>query len=429
MGGVVKRVLLGLCGALVVGGGVAGWWMVRDGGVAQPIRVGILHSLTGVEAACELPVVNATLVAIDEINRRGGVLGRQIEVVSADGGSDDMQFARQAERLIAQERVVVVFGGGGASNRRTIKPVFEKHRHLLIYPANSEGLDASKHVVYMGTIPNQQVIPAVSWAFQRLGKRFFVVGSDYIYSRAVSAIVKDYVGILGGEMVGEHYFALGTKDVKGVVRKVVAAKPTVIINTISGRTNKPFFAQLRAAGISTERVPTLSFSLSEIELHQFGPENMSGDYAAWSYFQSLPSRPNQAFLSQLARRQGRDGLVANDSMESAYFGVLVWAQTVQKSGTADVATVRRAIHGQTFEAPHGIVHVDHHNNGTWEPARIGKIRQDGQFDVVWSSNSPVWPKPYPSSRTPKQWQAFLQNLHKQWHGRWHGPTAYEASKK
>ncbi|MEM7589449.1 MAG: urea ABC transporter substrate-binding protein [Myxococcota bacterium] len=425
MNDLLKRALLWLCGTSFIAGLATTGWVVYSNRSLPPIRVGLLHSLTGTMAISELPVVDATLLAIEQINQRGGLLGRQIEVVSADGQSDDAEFARQAERLITEKKVHVVFGGWTSASRKSMKPVFEKHKHLLMYPIQYEGLEESQHIVYAGATPNQQVIPAISWAFQHLGKRFFLVGSDYIYPRTTAAIVKDLVATLGGQVVGEHYLPLGTTRVQQAVQEILAAKPTVIINTINGDTNLSFFRQLRSAGISPEKIPTLSFSLSEPELHQLGAKNMAGDYAAWNYFQSLTSRANQIFLSQLAQQHDDEKLVVGDPMESAYSAVFLWAQSVQRSGTVNVAKIHKAIRGQSYEAPHGVVHVDHQNGHTWKTVRIGKIQKNGQFNVVWSSQSPVQPIPYPPSRTKQQWQQFLHNLQKQWQGKWSGPTFTE----
>lgn len=421
-----KKTVLWLFGISLAIGITTTLWILHSNRSLPPIRVGILHSLTGTMALSELPVMNATLSAIEQINQRGGLLKRQIEVVSADGQSDPAEFARQAQRLITEKKVHVVFGGWTSASRKNMKPVFEKHQHLLIYPIQYEGLEESPHIIYTGATPNQQITPAISWAFQNLGKRFFLVGSDYIYPRTAAAIVKDLVATLGGEVVGEHYLPLGTTRVTQVVQKILTATPAVIINTINGDTNLSFFRQLRAAGISPEKIPTISFSLSESELHQLGAESMAGDYAAWNYFQSLTSRANQAFLSQLAHHKDDEKLVVGDPMESAYFSVFLWAQTVQRIGTPHVAKVHKAMRGQSYEAPHGVVHVDHTSGHTWKTARIGKIQQDGQFNVVWSSESPVQPVPYPPSRTKQQWQQFLHSLQQQWQGKWSGPTAAEA---
>ena len=225
--------------------------------------MGVLHSLSGTMAISEKSVVDATLLAIGEINEQGGLLGRKIEPVVADGKSDWPTFASEAERLIAQEEVSTVFGCWTSASRKTVKPVFEKHDHLLFYPVQYEGLEACPNIVYTGAAPNQQIIPAVRWCFEHLGRKFFLVGSDYVFPRTANEIIRDQLRSLHGEIVGEQYILLGSEDVQDAVQSIVAAKPDVILNTINGDTNVAFFRELRAAGITPEKIPTMSFSIAD----------------------------------------------------------------------------------------------------------------------------------------------------------------------
>jgi urea transport system substrate-binding protein len=258
------------------------------------IKVGILHSLTGTMAGSEKEVVDATKMAIDEINSAGGLLGKKIEPVVADGRSDWPTFAREAERLITQEKVAVVFGCWTSASRKTVKPVFEKHNHLLFYPVQYEGLEQSKNIIYTGAAPNQQIIPAVKWAFDNVGKRMFLVGSDYVFPRTANEIIKEQVKSLKGEIAGEEYVLLGSNQVDAIVKKIVDTKPDVILNTINGDTNVAFFKALRAAGITPQKIPTMSFSLAEAELTAMGSKELAGDYASWNYFQAIDSKQNQS---------------------------------------------------------------------------------------------------------------------------------------
>ena len=385
-----------------------------------PIKVGVLHSLTGTLAISETSVVDATLLAIEEINQRGGVLGRQIEPIVVDGRSDWPFFATEAERLITQEKVSTIFGCWTSACRKTVKPVFEQHSHLLIYPVQYEGLEQSPNIVYTGAAPNQQIIPAVKWATDNLGKRIFLVGSDYVFPRTANAIIKDQVAALRGEIVGEEYILLGSTEVQGVIQQITQAQPDVIMNTINGDTNVAFFQALRAAGITPDKIPTISFSIAEDELRTLGAGDMAGDYAAWNYFQSIVSQENASFVTKFKQKYGSDR-VTDDPMEAAYYGVYLWAQAVEAAGTDDVNAIRDAIKNQSFNAPEGVVYVDPDTQHVWKTVRVGRIQPDGQFEIVWSSEQPVRPVPYPVYRSPAEWEQFLADLYNGWDGNWANP--------
>jgi len=403
---------------LLIAVGCGAWW--QWGAKKQPIKVGVLHSLTGTMAISATSVCDATLLAIEELNAAGGVLGRRIEPVVADGKSDWPTFASEAERLITREHVAVVFGCWTSAGRKTVKPIFEKHDHLLFYPVQYEGLEQSPNIIYTGAAPNQQILPAVKWSFDHLGRRFFLVGSDYVFPRTANAIIKAQVTALGGEIVGEEYLRLGSSEAAAVVQKIVQARPTVILNTINGDSNVAFFAALRGAGITPARIPTVSFSLAEGELRHMDARTMAGDYAAWNYFQSVDSPENRRFVEAFRARYGRDR-VTDDPMEAAYFGVQLWARAVTTAGTTNAKEVRKALHGQSLAAPEGIVTIDAATQHTWKVVRVGKILPDGQFEVVWSSEYPVRPIPYPEFRTPVEWESFLTQLQAGWGGAWASP--------
>jgi urea transport system substrate-binding protein len=406
-----------LIGALVVAGG--GYLVRRHLAGAEPIKVGILHSLTGAMAASESPVVDATLLAIDEINQAGGLLGRPIRPVVADGRSDPDSFAREAERLITRERVVTVFGCWTSASRKTVKPLFEKHGHLLVYPVQYEGLEDSPNIVYTGAAPNQQLIPGIKWSFDHLGRRLFLVGSDYVFPRAANAIIRDQITALGGAVVGEAYVPPGSPEVASVVEEIRRTHPDVVVNTINGVTNVHFFRALRAAGITPSAIPTMSFSFAEPELASLDARAMAGDYATLSYFQSIDSERNRRFVASFRRKYGA-GRVTSDPIEAGYFGVYLWAQAVEDAGTSDPGAIRRTIKRQSFSAPGGMVYVEPENQHTWKIVRVGRIRADGQFDIVWTSEKPIRPVPYPVYRSREDWMVYLDGLYRGWGGAWAG---------
>ncbi|MEX0677911.1 MAG: transporter substrate-binding protein [Pirellulales bacterium] len=384
----------------------------------EPIRVGILHSLTGTMAHNESAVADATLLAIHELNRDGGLLGRPIEGVVADGRSDSTTFAREAERLINKEHVCTVFGCWTSASRKTVVPIFEEHNHLLVYPVQYEGIEESPNVIYTGAAPNQQIIPAVKWAYAFENKRrFFLVGSDYVFPRVAHAIIKDQLKELGAELVGEEYLPLGSTVVQPIIEKIRSAKPDVILNSINGDSNLAFFTDLRKAGITPQSVPTISFSVEEETLRQLDVSAMVGDYAAWNYFQSVESPENHKFVSSFRAKYGPQRVVT-DPMEAAYFGVKLWAKAVADAQSTDVSEIRRAMLNQRIRSPGGDVRIDPATQHTFKTPRIGRVLADGQFEVVWTAAKPEPPIPYPPSRSTEEWRAFLHDLYSGWGNHW-----------
>jgi urea transport system substrate-binding protein len=389
-------------------------------GQAVPIQVGILHSQTGPMKISEESMRDAEVLALEEINAQGGLLGRRIEWIVADGRSDWPTFAQEAQRLVEQHKVSVIFGCWTSASRKSVKPVVEQNHHLLIYPMAYEGLEQSPNIIYTGAAPNQQVIPAVTWCYETLKKRrFFLVGSDYIWPHCVNEIIKDHFKALGAELVGEAYLLFGGTDVEPLVKAIEKASPDIIISTVVGDSNKPFYERLQTAHILPEQIPVLSFSIAEDELRKLPLRAMIGDYAAWDYFQTVDRPENRDFIRRFQARFGRDR-VTSDVIEAAYNSVYLWAQAVSEAETDEVSEVLRAIKRQSLNAPEGIVSVDDETQHTWRPVYVGRIRADGQFDLVWSSGEPVRPVPYPPSRTRREWELFLENLYRTWGG-WANP--------
>ncbi len=371
---------------------------------APPISVGILHSLTGTMAYSEGPVVDATLLAIDEINRRGGLLGRRVEASVADGRSDAVEFAHQAESLICEKGVRVLFGCWMSAHRKAVLPVVEKHDNLLIYPVQYEGLESSPNIFYLGAAPNQQIIPAIRWAFGFLNcRRLFLVGSDYIFPRVAHEIVRDQVKQSGSEIVGECLIPPGSVDVTQVISDIMRIQPDLIINTINGDSNICFFRSLRTAGITPSRIPTLSFSIGENELRNL---DIPGNYAAWNYFQSIDRPENRIFVNSFRSHYGPQR-VTSDPMEAAYVGVKLWAQAVTVAGTSETLQLRDALRHQSLNAPEGPMRIDADSQHTWKTIRIGQVSDDGQFKVTYSSENPIRPEPYPDTRSISEWKSFL----------------------
>lgn len=375
------------------------------GRVKPGIKIGVLHSLTGTMAMSEAPLVDAVRLAVEETNQSGGVNDAQIEIIVSDCRSDAEYCAQQAEKLITQDKVQALFGCWTSTCRKAVKTVVEKHHHLLFYPLQYEGLEESADIIYTGAVPNQQIIPAVMWALQNHYRRFFLIGSDYVFPRTANLIARDILRLNGGHVLAERYLPLGGKDVAAVVGEIARLKPDVIFNTINGDSNNHFFNALRRAGITPEKMPVISTSIGEVEMAAMGATLMAGNYAAWSYFQGIDSTENKAFVAQFKKRFGRDR-VLDDPMEATYVGVRMWINAVREAGSTDLLKVKTLLSQQTMVAPEGVVSVDFTNNHLWKTMRIGRARADGQFDVVWQFNQPVRPAPFPFYRTRLEWAAI-----------------------
>ncbi len=410
-----------LVGVVMLSAGLlaAGWWWWWSS--PEPIVVGILHSQTGPMAISERAVIDSVVLALEGVNEGGGLLGRPVRWVVADGASTDETFASEAERLITEERAEVIFGCWTSSSRKAVKPVVERLDHLLVYPVQYEGCEASPNIVYMGAAPNQQIIPAVSWSVATLGRRLYLVGSDYIFPRMANEIIRQQAGAIGGEVVGEAYLMLGDNDVRGVVDEIESARPDVILNTINGDTNLAFFSALSRRRDGGQAIPVVSFSIGENELQGMTERQMMvGNYAAWSYFQTLPGGENKAFVKAFRKRYG-EGRTVSDPMEAAYTGVLLWAQAVVEAGTVQTAEVRAALVRQNLNAPEGFVALDASTQHAWKASRIGRIRADGLFDVVWNSGTPIRPAPFPIWQTRAYWEGGVEGFYREWGGRWSNP--------
>ncbi|WOO42543.1 urea ABC transporter substrate-binding protein [Rubellicoccus peritrichatus] len=398
----------------------------------QKVKVGVLHSQTGTMRDSEKPVLDATLMAIDEINEKNLIPGIYIEAVVEDGASNPKTFARKAEKLIRDDKVVAIFGGWTSASRKAIKPIVERYDSILLYPVQYEGVEESPNIIYLGAAPNQQIIPAVYWAMKDMGKkRFFLVGSDYIFPHTANEIIKDQLRALGGEVVGESYIPLGSKKVEATIDQIVEAKPDIILNTLNGDTNKAFFQQLRDAGINSDEIPTISFSIGENEVKKIGARNIAGDYLSWNYFQSIDTPENKEWVRQFGERYG-ENRVTSDPMEAAYSGVYLWASSAFDAehaveegifeGQCSADGVRAHISGQSFKAPSGLVFIHPENHHLYKTVRIGKIGSDGQIRIVWTSDVAVRPEPYPVFRTAESWKDFVATLNREWGGSWSAPA-------
>lgn len=359
------------------------------------VTVGILHSLTGTMAISETGSVEAEKLAIEQINASGGVLGRQIEVIVEDGASDWPTFAEKAKKLLVRDKVPAVFGAWTSASRKAVLPVFEKENGLLYYPTFYEGLEESHNVFYTGQEATQQILAGLNWAHKTLGaKKFYLVGSDYIWPRTSMKIARKHIeNVLKGKVVGEQYYPLGHTQFGSLINKIKLKKPDLIFGAVVGGSNVAFFKQLKAAGMTAKRQPLLTISVTEDEVLGIGGENLEGFYSSMKYFQSLDLPGNKKFVEAFKKKWGDDSVIG-DVTESAYLGPWLWKWAVEKAGSFDVDKVVEASLGLEWEdSPHGYLKV-HKNHHLWMKTRIGKWKLDGQAEVVWESDV-IEPDPFP----------------------------------
>ena len=375
------------------------------------IKVGVLHSLSGTMAISETVLKDVALMAIEEINAKGGLLGKKLEPIVVDPASNWPLFAEKAKQLISQDKVAVVFGCWTSVSRKSVLPVFEQTNSLLFYPVQYEGEELSKNVFYTGAAPNQQAIPAVEYLMSKDGgsaKRWVLLGTDYVYPRTTNKILRAFLkakGVADADII-EEYTPFGHSDYQTIIAKIkkfaAEGKKTAVVSTINGDSNVPFYKELGNQGLKATDVPVVAFSVGEEELRGVDTKPLVGHLAAWNYFMSLKNPANADFVAKwtaYAKAKGipghKDRPLTNDPMEATYIGIYMWAQAVTKAKSTETDKVIAAMAGQTFKAPGGFVStMDMENHHLHKPVFIGEIKADGQFNVVWKTKGPVVADPW-----------------------------------
>ncbi len=375
------------------------------------IKVGVLHSLSGTMAISETVLKDVALMAIEEINAKGGLLGKKLEPIVVDPASNWPLFAEKAKQLISQDKVAAVFGCWTSVSRKSVLPVFEQTNSLLFYPVQYEGEELSKNVFYTGAAPNQQAIPAVEYLMSKDGgsaKRWVLLGTDYVYPRTTNKILRAFLkakGVADADIM-EEYTPFGHADYQTIIAKIKKfageGKKTAVVSTINGDSNVPFYKELGNQGLKATDVPVVAFSVGEEELRGVDTKPLVGHLAAWNYFMSLKNPANTDFVSKwtaYAKAKGipghKDRPLTNDPMEATYIGIYMWAQAVTKAKSVETDKVIAAMAGQTFKAPGGFVStMDKENHHLHKPVFIGEIKADGQFNVVWKTKGPVVADPW-----------------------------------
>ncbi len=384
--------------------GAAALALALTASAQDTVKVGILHSLSGTMAISETSLKDVLLFTFDEINAKGGVLGKKIEPVIVDPASNWPLFAEKAEGLLVKDKVAVVFGCWTSVSRKSVLPVFEKYNGLLFYPVQYEGEELSKNIFYTAEAVNQQAVPAVDYMLADGKKKFYLVGSDYVYPRTTNKSLKKYLkskGIADADII-EIYTPFGHTDYQTIVaeiKKFAAGGKACVISTLNGDTNVPFFKEFANAGLTSENCPVVSFSLSEDEFRSLPTKDLVGHLGCWTYFMSLTTPENKKFVADFKKwlktapaGVDRNNRVTCSPMNLSRTGVYLWKQAVEKAGSFDVDKVREALPGQTFKAPEGKVTMQE-NHHLINPVFIGETMANGQFKII-KSLGPVAGEPF-----------------------------------
>jgi urea transport system substrate-binding protein len=336
------------------------------------------------------------------------VLGRKLEPIVVDPASNWPLYPKKARELLERYRVSVVFGCWTSVSRKAVLPVFEKYNGLLFYPLQYEGQEVSPNVFYTGATPNQQTIPAVQYLLSEGGgafERFYLLGTDYVYPRTTNRIIHNFLRSKGisEDRIIERYTLFGHRDYQAIVNELkqfATNGKTAVLSTINGDSNIAFYRELASQNVSADDIPVMAFSIGEAELRTMDKEALEGHYAAWCYFMSLENDQNRQFLQRWAAYSrekmlaGFERPLTTDPMAATYVGIMLWKQAVEAAGSFEIEAVKEAMKGQELTAPSGVtVKMDLQNHHLHRPVYIGKIRSDGQFDVVWQSQDRVNPEP------------------------------------
>ncbi len=370
-------------------------------GVAQaadPIKIGVLHSLSGTMAISETTLKDTIMMMVDDLNKKGGLLGRPVEAVVVDPASNWPLFAEKARELIEKDKVAAVFGCWTSVSRKSVLPVFEEKNGLLFYPVQYEGEESSRNVFYTGAAPNQQAIPAVEYLMGPEGgevKRWVLAGTDYVYPRTTNKILEAFLisnGVAKDDIM-INYTPFGHSDWQTIVADIKkfasSGKKTAVVSTINGDANVPFYKELANQGIKATDIPVVAFSVGEEELAGIDTSNLVGHLAAWNYFMSVDTPENAAFIKQWHAFTKNEKRVTNDPMEAHYIGFKMWTQAVLQAGTTEVNAVRQAMYGQKVRSPSGYDVVMNTNHHLSKPVMIGEIQADGQFSIVSQTDEAI----------------------------------------
>lgn len=361
---------------------------------SEPWRVGVLFSWSGFMSVVEETQLRGTLMAIDEINATGGVLGRELVPVIYDPASEAALFGHYARRLIVEDGVNMIFGGYMSSCRKTVVPMLERLNTLLWYPTPYEGFETSTNVIYTGPVPNQNSLELLRFLLEHYGDRFYLVGSNYIYARSTNRLVRELLHSKG-EVVGERYVDLHARraDFLPILNEIRNLRPDVVFSTLVGAGAVYFHQAYCDAGFKASQVPIASLTMSEAEVDAMGHDVGEGHITAAPYFQSVATAANDSFVRRYKSRFGEDAST-NMCAEAAYFQVHLFAKALAQARVMDTDILKQALAGISYDAPQGNIRLGGMFNHADLWTRIGRVNRQGQFTILNQSRHSVHADPF-----------------------------------
>ncbi|MEO8005457.1 MAG: transporter substrate-binding domain-containing protein [Betaproteobacteria bacterium] len=357
--------------------------------------IGILFSRTGLMDIPSTQHVRGAMLAIEEINAAGGILGRPLEAIHYDTCSDLGLYRQYADRLLTQDAVGVIFGCCTSLSRKAVLPAIERRNGLLWYPDLYEGFEYSPNVIYAGAATNQNSLPLARYLFRQGARRFLLIGSDYIYPREANRVMRDLIERHGGEVLDEVYLPMqpAVDELQQLVARVKTLRPDVVFSTLVGRNICEFCAHYADAGIDPADIPIASHNITEAELLEIGRVECAGHVTAAPYFSSIDTPANRDFVHAFREHFGADAAISQYAA-SSYAALRMFAMTLERAGEIDTQRLMSCARGLEMEAPHGRVVIDSDNNHTWLTPRVGVWNGVDEFELVWESGEMVQPDPW-----------------------------------
>lgn len=395
---------------LVIVGGIVIIFLINRPSRVESIKIGIIQSNSNIQSNPKNFLIEAAKLALKEINQKGGLLGRSVEFRLID--SDNETFVQNLEKIILEENINVLFGCLTSLCLNKVKPIIEKYRTLLFFPASYEGFDQSVNVIYLGSVPNQQIMPGIRWALDHLGNQFYLIGSYEMRSLISHQMARDLAEISKAKVIGEKIISQSSLESKinysQIVNEIKALEPQFIFNTLTGEANESFIKALSEAGL--KEIPTMFSVLDErTALEFYNKYKLKNIYSLENYYDDLPSESNRRFVANLKSELGND-VVVNSDMESIYTSIYLWAETVKQKKSLDPLQVNNeSLLRQSFPGPSGVVAIDAMTRHAWKFSMIVKLARNGHFELMSRSANPIKPSPWPVYRTRDEWSELLAN--------------------
>lgn len=362
----------------------------------KPVKLGLLYSATGVTSLVESQQRRAAVLAIEEINAAGGLLGEELLYAGEDTQSSPTVFGAEADRLLLEDKVDALFGCYMSSCRKAVLPKVSGHGSMLFYPTHYEGFEYAKGCIYSGAAPNQNAKWLADFMTQTYGNRYFLVGSNYVFPYEINRLMRDLLVNRGADVVDEVYISLTADraEIDDVIQRIKRSGAVIPFSTLVGRNAVDFYQAYDRAGFDRARLPICSVTAGEPEMAAIGGDAAQGNIKVAPYFSVIDSPVNRRFVESFHKRFGeRSGALCAEA-EAAYFQVKLFAEAVERAGATHREAVEPILPTFSLKAPQGVVRVDAKTNHTVLWPRVAIANDRAQFDILQEAPAPVVPAPY-----------------------------------